>query len=256
MNKKLVIFVLLMLLTSSCANEAVEETETPSDNTTEAAPSPSAPAHTAQPSATPSLLPAPTKTEPPGDEAGEPDEMLRPEEEEVLLRFPDARKRSQGVYLRGYEDYSDNNVFRYDLDGDGVEDVLLYKTAPLDAADGNKPTRVTLRVGGVEAVFESEWNDDLALFIEDFDEDDQYMDICITRFGTDIGCSTHIFRYDGSSITEYASFSHVTGNTLYLDGQGSIYYVMPSYDGGLEVSEYFDYRERVSKPLPELLDSI
>lgn len=119
---------------------------------------------------------------------------------------------------------------------------------------GNKAAKLTLSINESKIVFESNWNDGLYVSSSDFDIEDKEIDIYITETGTDISCTTYIYKYDGNKLYEYASFSHFLRNFFY-DEHGNIYYSHSEDelkgDDILCINKCFDYRTKKVKDIED-----
>jgi hypothetical protein len=106
----------------------------------------------------------------------------------------------------------------------------------------NCPTKITLKIKSSEAVFESLWNDGIKVSITDFDEGDNDIDIYIRTLGTDIGCTTYIYKFDGTKIYKYDEFNHLYGEFLY-DRNGNIYYCS-NEEIKVKINSYYNYKTK------------
>lgn len=132
----------------------------------------------------------------------------------------------KGLSIKNSKDnknYIKNEKVDVTLNG-GTEKETLYITKENIKTSGvsNFPTKITLKYKSSQIIFESLWNDGLYLSVADFDKTDNDIDIYITEFGTDIGCHTYIYKFDGTKIYEYDKLQHFGGNFLY-DEEGNIY---------------------------------
>ncbi|HEX9060093.1 MAG TPA: YARHG domain-containing protein [Clostridia bacterium] len=89
--------------------------------------------------------------------------------------------------------------------------------------DFNKPLKITLKIKDSQIEYKSMWNDGIKVSTTDFDTSDNFVDIYITRLGTDIQSETTIYRYDGTKLFQYDILNHF-GDNFFYDGKGSIYY--------------------------------
>ncbi len=109
----------------------------------------------------------------------------------------------------------------------------------LNVDDGNKPIKITLDINGSQVEFKSDWNDGIQVSVADFDKSDNLIDVYITECGTDISCSTYIYKYDGYDIFYYDQFIHDFEGFLY-DENGYIYYSLNNGEK-MEINKYYDY---------------
>ena len=110
----------------------------------------------------------------------------------------------------------------------------------------NKPTSMILTIGDAEAVFTNRWNDGLSLSIEDIDTADGMVNLCIHTSGTDTIGSTHIYTFDGSTISHYTSFTHEWRDWIH-DGAGMIFH-SPNRPGAGDYTGCYNYRTRQIEP--------
>ncbi|WBW99007.1 YARHG domain-containing protein [Oceanirhabdus sp. W0125-5] len=130
------------------------------------------------------------------------------------------------------------------LFGPAEKETLYITREKLDYEGGNLPTKITLNTGHNKKVFESTWNDGIYVSVVDFNENDDEIDIYITETGTDIGCTTHIYKISHGSIYPYTRFEHFGKDFLY-DGKGNIYYWFNT-TGKSIINTCFNYKTRES----------
>ncbi len=121
------------------------------------------------------------------------------------------------------------------------KEILNLKNEQLKMDEtNNNPTRLTLKIKDSEEIYEDLWNDGLHIRVVDFDSTDNMLDILITANGTDVGCTSTIYQYDGVKLIKYDSFQHV-GPQLMYDGKGNIYFCS---GGDMIVDEHYFYKSR------------
>lgn len=143
--------------------------------------------------------------------------------------------------------YSEGGKVNISLNKNTQKETLYISKEELEMQGGNFPTRIVLKVKNSEIVFDSSWNDGLYVCVTDFDNQDEDLDIYITETGTDIGCITYIYKFDGEKIYQYGSFEHFTRKFLY-DQKGNIYYWFNDSDKQ-EFNKSFNYRTKQSKDI-------
>lgn len=126
----------------------------------------------------------------------------------------------------------------------GFEDTpLSLRFAPLEGEEfANNPLLVTLEIGSATAELQSPWNDGIYAGSADFNKEDGAADVYLLETGTDIGAKLYIYRYDGSSITLYATIELFGSNFAY-DGQGGLYYSWGNEED-MSYNTRFDYASR------------
>lgn len=146
-------------------------------------------------------------------------------------------------------DYSQNGKAVIKLRGIPGKQTLYVTEESLEASDErNCPVRVVLSVGKSKISFESLWNDGIRVGMADFDKNDRYVDIYITELGTDIGASTHIYRFNGSVLCQYGMFDHLFKDFCY-DGRGRIFY--SNNESSKTPETIFDYRRKKSSRIKD-----
>ena len=114
-----------------------------------------------------------------------------------------------------------------DFNGDGTDETLTIDvTDDFEYEDDgmtNKPTQITLTIGSSQVIYESTWNDGIAIRLTDLNIDDPYLDIIIEEHGTDIATNFSIYRYNGEQLSEYLGF-HVEYVSFNYDSKGMIYF--------------------------------
>lgn len=157
---------------------------------------------------------------------------------------------SQKVSIKNSKDnqnYCDGGKVNISLNKNKQKETLYISKEELEMQGGNFPTRIVLKVKNSEIVFDSSWNDGLYVCVTDFDNQDEGLDIYITETGTDIGCITYIYKFDGEKIYQYGSFEHFTRKFLY-DQKGNIYYWFNDSEQQ-EFNKCFNYKTKKSSDI-------
>lgn len=148
------------------------------------------------------------------------------------------------------KDYSEDGKVDISLN-EKKETLYITKEAIKDSEESatNFPTRVTLKIKDSKVVFESLWNDGIGVSTADFDTTDKCVDIYITRAGTDIGCETTIYKFDGQKLYKYCEFNNLLGRFLY-DEKGNIYYWFNNSDKH-EINKCYNYKTKESSDITD-----
>ena len=153
------------------------------------------------------------------------------------------------------DNYSNTHIADVDFDGI-VEHLTIEFIAQLERDGITNPLgitykEVTFKVNNIEKTCDLGSGLTTRLFITDFNVKDAYKDICVITGGHDIARQFTIYRFNGSEIEEYASFSGAF-DILYYDTKGMLFY----NDDGMDekvVNKYFDYVTKQSADLEEPL---
>jgi hypothetical protein len=164
----------------------------------------------------------------------------------------------KGSLLKNTEDnrdYSGDEKVKIRLNSASKEEILYITKEALEESDEvntNCPVRITLKILDSEVEFKSLWNDGVYVSIADFDSTDNDTDIYITETGTDIQCTTYIYKFDGTKLYKYGEFTQLYGDFCY-DGKGKIYYCSYKYnqnrDDKSEFNTCYDYRTKLSSKI-------
>jgi hypothetical protein len=117
-----------------------------------------------------------------------------------------------------------------------------------DLETNNNPVRLKLKLQNSEFTFENLWNDGVFVNVADFDESDNYLDIPISVNGTDVSCTTTIYRYDGTKFSKYCEIEHLSEEIKY-DGKGKLYFWNGLGDEAFDTC--FDYKTQKESPITD-----
>ncbi len=157
-------------------------------------------------------------------------------------------------YVHDLKNSRDIRLFvnkEFEFNGGGEKFNLSIYSPPY-SGEGmtNNPIKLILNGKENSLEYKSDWNDGVFVGLTDIDESDDSVEVLITAAGTDIVCTTDIYKYSNGKIEKLDTIHHFGNNVLIADN-GYLYYA--NVEGNGEFNTVYNYR---SQEKEEIWDQI
>ncbi|WBW96281.1 YARHG domain-containing protein [Oceanirhabdus sp. W0125-5] len=142
-----------------------------------------------------------------------------------------------------------NKDFAFNGSGDKYN-LSIYSVPYSGEGMINNPIKIVL-IGKENSIeYQSDWNDGVFVGLTDIDVSDDSVEVLITSAGTDIVCTTDIYKYSNGKLEKFDTISHFGDNIIFGDN-GYLYYA--NVEGNGEFNTEYNY---LTKEKEEIWDQM
>ncbi|MCM1988894.1 YARHG domain-containing protein [Oceanirhabdus seepicola] len=117
----------------------------------------------------------------------------------------------------------------------------MYSTPYSGEGMTNNPIKLILNGKENSLEYKSDWNDGVYVGLTDIDESDDSVEVLITAAGTDIVCTTDIYKYSNGKLEKVDTIHHF-GDNILIGDNGYLYFA--NAEGNGEFNTVYNYRTR------------